>query len=532
VIEATLSRRGGKRTTLLLPGLLAIAGPLIALYATAQSAGVSPDSVVYIAAARNLAAGAGLSLPDGLQGTTPMTHYPPLLPWLLAMSDLMGVDPAVGGRWLNAGLLGLTGFVVGAILAQAHRGSCLRVLLGTGLYILFDQHLLLHTWVLSEPLYFFFSLSGLYMLSAHVAGRRAIHLFLAGAGIGLAMLTRYVGVALLPVGVVAILWPGKERLGWRLRRASLFGALTVMPVGAWLLRNALLAGNPVNRSLVLHPVTAAHLTRAIQSLSLWLLPGRVPDPVAYAVAIAAIVAFIALAVRALGVREEGWAVGNPGEHTFHVLPYLLLAYMFSYALTLALYISLLDVRASFHERLVAPLFGPALIVTLILWPRDTGRRIGWASIAMAGLAVMLVGLHGARAGRLLPQMHEGRHLGYASRGWRDAGLIAAVKKLPPDVLIYSNAEDAIYFLTGRAALRIPDKVNPFSGRPNPRYREELLEMERALVGEEGVLVYSSWITWRGYLPAEDELREALALIPMVQEDAGTIYRVSAGPRDG
>ena len=65
--------------------LLALGGGLLVLFASPWGIGLSPDSVQYIQAARNLRLGFGLSI-WGKQGYQPLTHFPPLYPLILAVA--------------------------------------------------------------------------------------------------------------------------------------------------------------------------------------------------------------------------------------------------------------------------------------------------------------------------------------------------------------------------------------------------------------------------------------------------------------
>ena len=42
--------------------------------------------------------------------------------------------------------------------------------------------------------------------------------------------------------------------------------------------------------------------------------------------------------------------------------------------------------------------------------------------------------------------------------------------------LYTNAVDAVFFVTGRTALPIPATKDYLTGQPNPRYAEELAAM--------------------------------------------------------
>ena len=60
-------------------GLLAMVGVGTMLAATRFGIGVTPDSTVYLEAARNLSNGDGLLALTGTTELTPLTHYPPYI---------------------------------------------------------------------------------------------------------------------------------------------------------------------------------------------------------------------------------------------------------------------------------------------------------------------------------------------------------------------------------------------------------------------------------------------------------------------
>jgi hypothetical protein len=79
-------------------------------------------------------------------------------------------------------------------------------------------------------------------------------------------------------------------------------------------------------------------------------------------------------------------------------------------------------------------------------------------MALGGVwAVLLVGVasfHGVQAAKLARESYtEG--LGYSGSSWRTSNLLAYVRRLPSDTPVISNAFDAIYVLTRRAAYPFP-----------------------------------------------------------------------------
>jgi hypothetical protein len=108
-----LSMQVREKHTIAVLLLLAAMGAICVFYATAWGVGVSPDSTLYLEAARNLLRGHGLTITTLDNLTRPLTHYPPLYPYLLYAGGRLGIDPMDGARWLSALLFGANIFLVG-----------------------------------------------------------------------------------------------------------------------------------------------------------------------------------------------------------------------------------------------------------------------------------------------------------------------------------------------------------------------------------------------------------------------------------
>lgn len=87
------------RVMLLAAGVVAL---LMVAFATTWGAGISPDSVRYVGAARGVVAGQGVSVLAGDGTPVPLTKWPPAFPILLAIPGLWGLDALEAARWANA----------------------------------------------------------------------------------------------------------------------------------------------------------------------------------------------------------------------------------------------------------------------------------------------------------------------------------------------------------------------------------------------------------------------------------------------
>jgi len=516
--------------------LLALLGVVTLIAATRWGIGVTTDPAKFMDAARNLSNGYGLVLRDSGEAR-PLTHHPPLYPVLLAVPGFFEIDPLDAARWLHGILLGLNTLWVVLVVRRIAPGAFWPPILGALLMLFSTTILNLHTVAFTEPLFLAWGFGGLGVLAAvqewtsrakpgskHMIWGEAHPLFSSPMGWGgsavlvaLALLTRYAGMAFVITGGLGIvLWsPGSFRR--RVSRAALWGIIAVLPLSIWLGRNMLIAGNATNRRLDIHPVTWERLESGLSTISAWLLPWLAWDGLRALILLTVIV---------------GWVVWGRKYVSCTVLKgvpslvRLLVLFIPIYIGFLLLSISLFDFETPLDSRLLSPVYMAGLVVALwtahrvlAAFPDHRGLRRMMAVIAAAFvLHALLTGLS-----YLSRVYDEGQ--GYTGRAWQESRLVAEIRALPPDILIYTNGPDAVHAVTGRPALRIPAEVMGGTLEPNATYAAELAEMRSQLIHEEGVLVYFRSITWRWYLPTEAELAAQLPLQVVADAPDGTIYRV-------
>ena len=504
--------------------LLGLAGILGAVIVTRSGAGLDADSITYLDAAQNLAAGRGLALTPGLSvesnplGFVPLTHHPPLFPALLAVFQAAGIDPLAGARWLNALLLGVNALLVGAIVRR-WTGSGQLAILGALLVIASVDLFRAHTWVLTEPIFVTGALLGLGWLVRDLEAPRRSALAGAVVAIALASLARYAGLAAIGAGAVAVALWGPLTPARRWGRAALFAAAAGLPLVAWLLRNRTVDGSLTGKQLVVHALPASRARQGLDSLSAWFLPDIAPAAVRYAVLILVALAVLVACWHARGRAEAGLepryqARIRLGSRVFGT-------FALAYGALVFATISLFDAHVPLDARLLAPLYAIVVVLALVGLARLAARAPEVRSIALWAL-VLLAAVSLTRS-VLWAAGSELDEMGYASRVWRESALVAEVKGLRDDVRVFSNAPDALYVLTGRPARLVPLKADPFTRQENTRYSEEVGRLERELRGRSGVVVYFRWLRWRWYLPGERELAERLGLVTVATAREGAMY---------
>jgi hypothetical protein len=233
--------------------VLSATGTAGALWATSTwGPGVNPDAVIYIDAARHILRAEGLVV--SIEGVnSPLVHYPPGFPAAVAgIAGLTGLDEVRAAGVLNAVLLGVTTMGVGALCLVCTKNRSLSLLCAS-LFLFNPSTVHVHIWAWSEPLFVALLVAALWTLRLHLLTGRLAPYILSGIMVGLSVMVRYVGLALVPACVLASLRSHSSGRPPRLARTALFGALAAGPFALLTARNFALTSTATGRSLAMHP---------------------------------------------------------------------------------------------------------------------------------------------------------------------------------------------------------------------------------------------------------------------------------------
>lgn len=491
--------------------LISLAAGFGLWYATPAGLGLTNDSAAYLGGARSLLAGSGYSdiwLDSTLEA---ITHYPPLLSLTLAGIGLLGLDPYRGARVLqvfllaaNTGLLGLLGL---RMTKSQAAGIFLALLFASN-----AQFLRIHAQVLSEPLFIFFSLASFLAFSAATENQPApalparflkpgLWLLLTGLLSALAFLTRYSGLALIATFLIAIfLLPGQSRL----KRTAFFLAGAAPPIAAWFIRNSLVAESATNRTIQFNLIQLSNIRSGLWNAASFLIPFPAwqdwlfrSGAVSVFLIAVGLILLVWLAYQAYGLfflRSSG----NP-------LLFTSALYIFGYLGAVLFSMSFFDASTKFQQRILSPLYVSWMILLVAILKsintKDTKgakeeqekksvfiRVIRQIRVPFAlTVAAAILALSTFNFQRSLTELRQIDGLGYASWRWRQMNVLAIIKELPPETIVYSNSPPAVYLVTGRASRVIPSSVNPVSGQARSGYQQALAEMRADLLAGRAVL---------------------------------------------
>ena len=467
--------------------------------------------------AKNLFSGKGFSNNGNL-----ITHFPPLFSIFLGSINVLTNNLVQAARILNAILFGINaGFVTLAVFLATGR----NYLASTCAFLFFLASaplLVIHSWALSEPLFIAFSLACIILLSLYI-GKPGLSLLIGSSlSLGFAVITRFIGLAFLPAGMLIVFIGRKgQPLRLKIRDTLYWVLLACLPVIISSVINILVAGSASGRSFVYHPVSEIHFIGEIFKTGLnfiapialpsWVWPGFLG-------------LLAGLFISQLGVLSKIHPRDNDWRSMDIMMATICLLFSFFYLLFLFISLTFFDASTPVDVRLLSPIL--VFLIVGVFPVIGTLTRIlnkpivWWFFIISATLSIAIKtpdAIHSAAT------IHD-NGLGYTSKQWRESPTIAFVNSLSNDQTIYSNGADVIGFLTDNESLPLPKKNSPTSLEANPGYNDEIRAMCKDIMDNGALMVYFNAIG-RGYLPTFQEVKPACAPSILQRFADGKVYGV-------
>ena len=499
-------------------GTTSILAALLVIYQTSTfGPGVSPDSVSYLAAAGNLTKGEGM-----ISYYKPYIYWPPLFPLILSLSTFLGIQPYEFSRFINAFSLGGIIFFSGIVLSKIIKH---RILLYLGLCALAisPRFMEVSIFIWSEPTFILFSSLCLLYLAFYVERGRKQALYIGAFFCSLAILTRYIGIVILPVGALIILVQPKT--GWmaKLRDVCFFGLIGSLPTALWVMRNWLEYGTLTGER---YPSMVSFVD-AIASVALtvsgWLIPSHWPAGIHVLLLAILLSLFVYYAYLEIAFKESD----SNKQAIIFLAPYAL--FFGTYVLFLCFSAS----RVAFGpigNRLLSPVIVPFFIAVFFVIDRVVrSAEINHTALPARSLSAVFLGLWliGYPARTLYwgveARIQSGAG-GYASSQWKNDELIKYLLENDHAGRIFSNAPDAIYFLTKKSAYMTPKK------RPHPLTPagegDDIADLLQVKKSDEKV--YIVWINrkkGRDYLYSLDEIDDIVEFKLVYKNSDGVVYEI-------
>ncbi len=469
----------------LAPGILALLSIAFALLFSRNfhwPIGVGYDSVIYINAAKSLAAGNGFT-----QASIQITHFPPLYPGSLALvSWITGRDIVSSATILVIFLYGLNIFLAGMLVWRVTKSKLAGIAISI-LTAILPGFVSMHFEAMSEPLFFALFLSALIFLFEYVQSGKLTWAILAGVFAGLSAFTRYIGIFVIATVALSVLFLHPGTLFKRLFHSIISGLAGILPLIGWLLKNQLSTGGLTNRTFVFHPKDFAYYLSAgagiIDLSGIRIIKEGLPGISTIIIIISACFA-LTLCVY-FSIKKIKQLKCNSGYMNFLII---CLVSMVTYLIFLLFSINFFDASTRLTDRILSPLYLLFILGIFVLcWPISQQLSMNKDRALLFLLIIFLVF---ANLPGFVTETASFRQKGdkFTGKEWSRSETISWLNQLPDSIIIYSNENVPIGFLTRHSSYSLPEKTNSLTGLPSSTFKEETLTMKNDLLQGRAVFV--------------------------------------------
>lgn len=427
-----------KKIYFLILTIISIIGILVVLYITRFGAGISPDSIYYISGARTLVN--NLEYLD-IFGE-PMTHWPPLFPFLISVVSRFNMDTVEVARYLNSVVFGLNIFLMGILLYKVTQKSFLFSIFGLLIFASSIDMYLIHRMVWSEPFFIFLLLSWILLYNAYIEKQNIIFLILTAIIGSLLFFQRYIGLFICVVFVLDRILYSKPIIV-KLKEIAIYLIISFIAIPGWFLRNNNAAGTVFNKQFSLHSLNLQDIEQLLNTLSQWVLHiSPIPSNFKYIFALILITCTIIFSM--FFIKKQ---FGSNSNKFF--LSYLLILVSFVYIMHLVLFRVILNAQSVFEVRFLSPIY-PTCLLLWVFFIHHFKTKYRYKKIyKLTKNSILFLGMfflifHIANARNFCSHQKDG--YAYASSKWKNSSLLMISKKLPENYKIYSNLPILVYYI--------------------------------------------------------------------------------------
>jgi len=498
-----------------------IGGGIIWFASSPYGIGLSPDSVTYIAVARHVLQGQGLTGYDGM----PHTEQPPFYPLVLASAAYVsGSDPLQVARPVSVALVVVIIFLSGLLFLKYLKQFPELAVLGAVAIVVAPPVINVGRMAWSEPLFISLMLLSLLLAHCYLKEGTIPSLALFALSLALTSLTRYIGFAFLAVGAFVVMSRKKDSMRAFFCHFTVYLLWGGLLPALWLARNFLVSGSLFGTRAPAESSFLQNVSVTIWKIWRWYFPPGLNKWIW-------IVVLVMLGELSLINIHKRWNfVKTRDSLLFQELASLLL-YVTIYALALVAAAS----QVAFDQigdRLLSPLYP---ISTLLLWLFLAWSIVYFSDLrdwktqsrtrVLLALVLIIWLIYPASKSRTLINLMRTEGRGYNNPGWRHSRVLQYLKDHQDALktqcsIYYTNDPQAFYLFINRPSILSPQKRI---------YRSsQTISLEhlrgRWPKASPACLVWFAY-TGRTYLFSPEELRTIARMTPIVHFDDEEVYLV-------
>lgn len=433
-----------QRIDIIIAGVIGFIVILILTYP--HGVGISPDSIDYTGAARNIISAHRIYSFDG----DSLVEFPAGYPlFLAALSFLSGHDIIQIAPFVNAVLFGLLVFFCGVIIEKFTVIS--KWLKWISLFLIITCVAILRVYFMlwSETLFILLTIVFFLVFYKYLQSHSYNDLVVAALIVALSCITRYAGITLIGTACFLIVCDSRLKLRRKAIQLMLFGSISISLLVINLWRNYLISGTLTgNRKPSVTPF-ADNIYYCGKAVVGWLSPLNEDTDIAFALGF--------IVMTAVFIFVIVFLIRKIFSKSFHSIETVAVTFSFVYA-------AFMVVSATFSRyeqidyRLMSPLFIPLTLSIgssvaegiKNLQHRNKKWLLGGALLIAALFEVSQI-----RAFYTLPNQDT-----YSDSEWRNSSIVNFLKQnknfFQNGYAVASNSHYAIYFYTGLVAKPLPD----------------------------------------------------------------------------
>jgi 4-amino-4-deoxy-L-arabinose transferase-like glycosyltransferase len=513
--------------------ILIIIGYFVIIFITNKwGIGFSPDSAGYLAGARSIISGKGISFIYDLYGnplktwlpymdneTLNLFPWPPFFPLILSVFGFIKINLVLAGRMLIAVLFGANIFLVTHIVKKYLKSYFLMAF--AFIFLITSRDMIqIHSMLWSEPLFIFLSLLGFVFLFDFLENNKIIFLLAASLFFSLANFTRTIGISLIAVCAVAVLFYSELKIKKRIIYSGISILIGFLPFAIWTLINKFIY-NSSPAELIFRPIRVIYYAKILNTISLWVFNNKTSEKIRIILIAVLIIIIISMASFIAFKNKKRYMEKNYkiNSKITGILLFFILFYL----------AALLFGRIFFDEsividdiRMLIPVLISIFIIFLFFLKRFTDFYFAKENVKI--LAYVFCGFLIATSfsnNNAVELYKNGQW--YSNEVWFQSETIKELKIQQAQIPIYTNEPGAIYLFLGRNPNYLPIKQNIHTSRENPNYQKDLDKIMKEIKEKDGLLVLfdRGW----GVFPKEEEIIKNYKLFLLKDTSDGAIYKI-------